>query len=1116
MLGSTVAEPEEKPQDEGRSRPPSVPPTTSRSSSIGSQPSRASSRPPVPIFTGSPPPVRRDPVVAAPVTGPARLPTTPPANETREERQSRGARSLARAQEERERAASPQAGHRRRQTAAPAEPTRVRVRSRSPPSRAELPKVDVPSLLGSTAAGGVTGAHPSIVGQLHGWPVTAVERGRASDAPRMYNVRALSVDACIKVARMLEEEQAQRSTRVGDTMRTVLASGLPPMPIPPAVAPPLSWYSRAGRLQDGKFDDPKFVGMSMDERTATVKPVVDPALGTTHMVMSHVTACTVFPTAVGVILARDQGFGGFWSKLSEYVLNVLVHHVGVAQLGMTRGGWVDLAKVWELSGVQEVISQQPVTERAIIAMAKEAAMDPVPFMCLAISQYSHKIQMLLESVSNTQVAATGTTETIMRGCYQMSEGMQRRLGSTEVLVMTRLRSCEEICVNWIDISRIGGKLGESEKQQLNGVAYWIAPHLQGLGAARDRLIRPPYRGTVCNAGYQGGRNSIYVTLHAFHPSSGNHDVIGRSMAHYAVQVDLADLDRAPGRLWMMPSGRLAVVGPIPMTCWRSYSTMRAGEWVVRWADENRPAAPIDDLAALLARSAAVANTRVSKNELGSTEAGRLSRTEALEVDLLSQQTASLALNHPSTAVAAAAAAQGSGEPPATGLDDATPNPYSPCLLWLGPTEAETAARLQSVVNEAAAEPVLATSVPQDERLPDTESIPPAIQEELKALELSVGFGTDVVSRSIDRQRQIELSLADHQLQQALNCLPVCPACSATHTFGEWVCSTCGTELFYRFSDLRRIQRTEAYRTRFGYSEITRGQDDKADYRLSTGQKRSGAAAPAREIKRIRSKFKLEVQNDPVGRYVYGVLGRMPLIEPGDLFGQPFDPELIQYGNTEYWTSEMFRVHPWHWQEPSSLPELPWQMSAFSKVELQNTLLKYRVAVAAVPQLARTYNVPACHDMPALMERIRKSIATAEVDSKKAVKKLLSIIDELGWNPQVFDVGTRWEQHHEALDAATNPERRGSTVGRGGENPTPSRGVRQVGGASSSAQPAPSSQPSKGTGKRRREDEEQPRQTRARGRGWSSQSWDQGGWQDQEWESQRWGQSRGGRGRRHGW
>ena len=192
------------------------------------------------------------------------------------------------------------------------------------------------------------------------------------------------------------------------------------------------------------------------------------------------------------------------------------------------------------------------------------------------------------------------------------------------------------------------------------------------------------------------------------------------------------------------------------------------------------------------------------------------------------------------------------------------------------------------------------------------------------------------------------------------------------------------------------------------------------------------------------------------------------------------------------------------------------MAAHSKVELQNTLLKYRVAIAAVPQLARTYNIPACHDMQALMERIRTSIETSRIDSRKAVEKLMRVIDELGWNPTVLNVGTRWEQHHEAIDAEANPARHGSTAGRGRENPTPSRGVRQEGGASSSNRPAQPRQPSKGAGKRQRDPEEQPHRTRARGRGWSSQGWGQSGWGNQGWESGRWGQSRGGRGRHDRW
>ena len=65
--------------------------------------------------------------------------------------------------------------------------------------------------------------------------------------------------------------------------------------------------------------------------------MADAELGSTHLVLSHVAACTVFPDAVNVILTRDKGFGGFWSKLSEYLLHVLVQTVGVTQIGMTRG-----------------------------------------------------------------------------------------------------------------------------------------------------------------------------------------------------------------------------------------------------------------------------------------------------------------------------------------------------------------------------------------------------------------------------------------------------------------------------------------------------------------------------------------------------------------------------------------------------------------------------------------------------------------------------------------------------------------------------------------------------------------------------------------------------------
>ena len=262
---AAIPEAEEEEEVEEAPRPSSVGPAAARPSSVTPRPSSASPRPPVPIFTGSSSPVRpvptAKPTSASPVA--ERLPSRPPVGEAPAVSRGRPERSLDEMRGVRQRTESPQAGNRRGRSA-----TQSRGRSRPPDPRAseelardELPAVDLPNVLGSTAATGVTGAHPSIIGVLHAWPATAVERGRATDASRAYNVRALSADECIRVARMLEDEQAQRSTRKGDTIRTVLASGLPPMPVPPAVAPPLSWYSKAGCLKDGTFDDPDFIGM---------------------------------------------------------------------------------------------------------------------------------------------------------------------------------------------------------------------------------------------------------------------------------------------------------------------------------------------------------------------------------------------------------------------------------------------------------------------------------------------------------------------------------------------------------------------------------------------------------------------------------------------------------------------------------------------------------------------------------------------------------------------------------------------------------------------------------------------------------------------------------------
>ena len=250
-----------------------------------------------------------------------------------------------------------------------------------------------------------------------------------------------------------------------------------------------------------------------------------------------------------------------------------------------------------------------------------------------------------------------------------------------------------------------------------------------------------------------------MTLHAFHPSSGNHDVIGRGMAHYAVQVDLADLDRVDGRVWMMPSGRIAVAGSITKSLWRSYSVYVAGEWQERWANPDRVPAPIDDLANALARSAAIANTRVTKNKIGPTESGRLTRDDALTVEMLSTQTASLALNHPPSAIKAEEEVVGATESAAS-----APVPRQPVNVWLGSTEADTDERLGEVAREVMAEPVLVGSVPEDERRRGSGPVPDAIAAELDALGKSASFGNDALSRAIERQKEHDSSCAESWTQ----------------------------------------------------------------------------------------------------------------------------------------------------------------------------------------------------------------------------------------------------------------------------------------------------------------------------------------------------------------
>ena len=71
----------------------------------------------------------------------------------------------------------------------------------------------------------------------------------------------------------------------------------------------------------------------------TARQVDDPPFGFYPTSVCHVTACAVSLGTVNVILPRDKGFGGFWAKLSDYILHVLTNVVGAAQLGMSRG-WV--------------------------------------------------------------------------------------------------------------------------------------------------------------------------------------------------------------------------------------------------------------------------------------------------------------------------------------------------------------------------------------------------------------------------------------------------------------------------------------------------------------------------------------------------------------------------------------------------------------------------------------------------------------------------------------------------------------------------------------------------------------------------------------------------------
>ena len=96
------------------------------------------------------------------------------------------------------------------------------------------------------------------------------------------------------------------------------------------------------------------------------------------------------------------------------------------------------------------------------------------------------------------------------------------------------------------------------------------------------------------------------------------------------------------------------------------------------------------------------------------------------------------------------------------------------------------------------------------------------------------------------------------------------------------------------SERRRIQRREAYRTWYGYSEVARGSGEQADYRSATDQKRSGVANLECEIERNRRKYRKSAEGT-VSRYVHGVCGRLPLFYRGGPAVHAHDARLLGDG-----------------------------------------------------------------------------------------------------------------------------------------------------------------------------------------------------------------------------
>ena len=91
--------------------------------------------------------------------------------------------------------------------------------------------------------------------------------------------------------------------------------------------------------------------------------------------------------------------------------------------------------------------------------------------------------------------------------------------------------------------------------------------------------------------------------------------------------------------------------------------------------------------------------------------------------------------------------------------------------------------------------------------------------------------------------------------------------------------------------------------------MQRATGDRVGLRTTTGQKRAGAGAPAREIKRIRNKL-----SDPIYRYTNGVPRRRPLFFKDEPAGHTNDADLVASGTEATWTGEVVRIAPWHCNE----------------------------------------------------------------------------------------------------------------------------------------------------------------------------------------------------------